>query len=119
MSRFSERLKRADQRVDRAFAEDVQAVLVIGAEHRPVTVIFEEPDALVTIPGGGEIDDRSPAISAYTRDILGLKNRCQVLIDSVSYWVTHIGANEEGRTRVRLARGEPGRQQPAIDKWSK
>ena len=77
MNRFRQRLLKADARISRAFAEEVPAVLSVGAELRPVTVIFETP-----------------------------------------YRVTHIGADEEGRTRVTLAYGAPGKVQPDINKWS-
>ena len=118
MNRFRERLMKADARISRAFAETVPAMLSIGGEQRPVTVIFESPDASVSVPGGGEIQDRSPAFSTMTADITGLSKHDGVVINLVMYRVTHVGTDEEGRTRVTLAYGEPGKPQPAIDKWS-
>ncbi|MCU3631194.1 hypothetical protein N8V40_22400 [Enterobacter hormaechei subsp. steigerwaltii] len=53
MNRFRQRLLKADARISRAFAEEVPAVLSVGAELRPVTVIFETPDVPVDVPGGG------------------------------------------------------------------
>ncbi|MDR9379990.1 head-tail joining protein, partial [Escherichia coli] len=89
MNRFRRLLTNADARVTRAFAEEIPAYLFLrGGEKRPVRVIFESPDATVGIRDGGEIN----------ADI---------------FHVTHIGADEEGRTRVTLARGEPGRSTPA------
>lgn len=111
-------MKRADRIVDRQFAEELPVVLVIGAEHRPIVSIYESPDDPRQIKGGGEINDQAPAISAYTADITGLSYRCQVIINNNDYWVTHIGADEVGRTRVTLARGQPGKSAPAIKKWS-
>ncbi|UDV37826.1 head-tail joining protein [Enterobacter hormaechei] len=73
MNRFRQRLLKADARISRAFAEEVPAVLSVGAELRPVTVIFETPDVPVDVPGGGQIQDRSPAFSAMTTDIVGLE----------------------------------------------
>ncbi|HBN5194547.1 TPA: hypothetical protein L3F01_005250, partial [Citrobacter freundii] len=55
MSRFRERLAKADARINRAFAEEVPACLQTGEGPRLVTVIFESPDALSGVPGGGEI----------------------------------------------------------------
>lgn len=54
MNRFRQRLLKADARISRAFAEEVPAVLSVGAELRPVTVIFETPDVPVDVPGGGK-----------------------------------------------------------------
>ncbi|STA77340.1 hypothetical protein [Citrobacter koseri] len=51
MNRFRERLARADARIDRAFAEEVPAIISVGDEQRPVAVIFESPDAPVSVPG--------------------------------------------------------------------
>jgi hypothetical protein len=118
MNRFRERLIKADARINRAFAETVPAILSIGNERRPVTVIFESPDAPVSVPGGGEIQDHSPAFSAMTADITGLSKHDGVVINEIAYRVTHVGTDEEGRTRVTLAYGEPGKPQPAIDRWS-
>ncbi|EAO4202524.1 hypothetical protein FRH56_24150 [Salmonella enterica] len=112
MNRFRQRLLKADARINRAFAEEVPAILSVGDEQRPVTVIFESPDAPVGVPGGGEIQDHAPAFSAMTPDIVGLSERNRVEINGGAFWVTHIGADEEGRTRVTLAHGEPGRATP-------
>ncbi|RZA65260.1 head-tail joining protein [Citrobacter koseri] len=118
MNRFRERLARADARIDRAFAEEVPAVISVGDEQRPVTVIFESPDAPVSVPGGGEIQNHVPAFSAMTADIAGLEKHHEVEINGTAYRVTHVGADEEGRTRVTLAYGAPGKPQPEINKWS-
>ncbi|CAH3479124.1 head-tail joining protein [Citrobacter freundii] len=118
MSRFRERLAKADARINRAFAEEVSACLQTGEGPRLVTVIFESPDALSGVPGGGEIQNHSPAFSAMTADISGLEKHDGVVINTIPYRVTHIGADEEGRTRVTLVYGEPGKTQPQIDKWS-
>lgn len=118
MNRFRQRLLNADARISRAFAEEVPVVLSVGAELRPVTVIFETPDVPVDVPGGGQIQDRSPAFSAMTADIAGLEKHHGVEINGTTYRVTHIGADEEGRTRVTLAYGAPGKVQPDINKWS-
>ncbi|EPC4330596.1 head-tail joining protein [Enterobacter asburiae] len=118
MNRFRARLARADARISRAFAEALPAVLFIGTEVRPVTVIFETPDAPVDVPAGGQIQDRSPAFSALTTDIAGLEKHHGVEINGTAYRVTHVGADEEGRTRVTLAYGAPGKVQPGINKWS-
>lgn len=118
MNRFRQKLDRAEARINRAFAENTPAVLRIGAESRPVTVIFEAPDTPVYVPGGGEIQDHSPAFSAMTADLTGLDKQCSVQINNVMYRVTHVGTDEEGRTRVTLGYGEAGRVAPAIDSWS-
>ncbi|MZY76124.1 hypothetical protein GUK73_24240, partial [Enterobacter hormaechei] len=91
MNRFRQRLLNADARISRAFAEEVPAVLSVGAELRPVTVIFETPDVPVDVPGGGQIQDRSPAFSAMTADIVGLEKHHGVEINGTAYRVTHIG----------------------------
>ncbi|EHM1889200.1 head-tail joining protein [Escherichia coli] len=114
MNRFRRLLTNADARVNRAFAEEIPAYLFLrDGEKRPVSVIFESPDATVGIRDGGEINDHAPAFSAMTADISGLMKRDQVEINADIFHVTHIGADEEGRTRVTLARGEPGRSTPA------
>jgi len=118
MSRFRERLMRAEARINRAFAEEMPAILFIGDEQRPVIIIFESPDAPVGVPGGGEIQDHAPAFSALTHDLTGLSKHDGVLIDGVSYRVTHVGADADGRKRVTLAYGRPDKPQPAIDSWS-
>lgn len=118
MNRFRARLNRADARISRAFAEEAPAELQIGEERRSVIVIFESPDALVDVPGGGQIQERSPAFSAMTADIAGLEKHHGVEINGTAYRVTHVGAEEEGRTRVTLAYGAPGKPQPDINKWS-
>ncbi|MGG8285598.1 head-tail joining protein [Klebsiella sp. 141162] len=118
MNRFRQRLMRADARINRAFAEEILALLTIGQEKRPVVVIFESPDAPVSVPGGGEIQDHAPAFSAMTADIQGLAKHDGVVVNGMPYRVTHVGTDEEGRTRVTLAYGEPGKPQPEIDKWS-
>ncbi|MCU3631193.1 hypothetical protein N8V40_22395 [Enterobacter hormaechei subsp. steigerwaltii] len=53
-----------------------------------------------------------------TADIVGLEKHHGVEINGTAYRVTHIGADEEGRTRVTLAYGAPGKVQPDINKWS-
>jgi len=93
-------------------------MLLIGEESRPVMVIFESPDSPVSVPGGGEVQDYSPAFSAMTADIGGLTKGHGVMVNDVNYRVTHVGTDEEGRTRVSLAFGEPGKPQPEINKWS-
>lgn len=118
MNRFRERLARADARIDRAFAEEVPAIISVGDKQRPVTVIFESPDAPVSVSGGGEIQNHAPAFSAMTADIAGLEKHHCVEINGTAYRVTHVGADEEGRTRVTLAYGAPGKVQPDINKWS-
>lgn len=118
MNRFRARLNRADARITRAFAEDMPALLHIGDVRRAVAVIFETPDAPVSVPGGGELQDRSPAFSAMTADIVGLAKNDGVVINGVSYRVTHVGSDEEGRTRIALVYGEPGKPQPVINHWS-
>lgn len=118
MNRFRERLMKADARINRAFAEELPARLLTGNEPRSVCVIFESPDAPVGVPGGGEIQDNAPAFSAMTSDIAGLSKHDGVVINGTTFRVTHVGADEEGRTRVTLAHGGPGNPQPAIDKWS-
>jgi hypothetical protein len=95
----------------------VPAVLSIGSELRPVTVIFETPDAPVDVPGGAD-SGSAPAFSAMTADITGLEKHHEVEINGTAYRVTHVGADEEGRTRVTLAYGAPGKPQPEINKWS-
>lgn len=40
-----------------------------------VSAIFETPDAPVSVPGGGEIQDHAPAISVMTGDIAGLERK--------------------------------------------
>ena len=118
MNRFRARLARADARISRAFAEELPAFLFLGDAPRPVTVIFETPDAPVDVPGGGQIQDRAPAFSAMTADLSGLEKNHGVEINGTHYRVTHVGADEEGRTRVTMAYGEPGKPQPEIKKWS-
>jgi hypothetical protein len=118
MNRFRARLNRADARINRAFAEELPAELQIGEERRFVSVIFESPDAPVSVPGGGEIQDHAPAFSTMTADIAGLSKNDGVVINAVPYRVTHIGTDEEGRTRVTLGYGRPGKPQPVIDRWS-
>lgn len=118
MHRFYKRLMRADARISRLFAEECPAILHIGSERRPVTVIFESPDASVNVPGGGEIADQAPAFSALTEDIVGLAKNCDVELNHEFYRVTHVGADEMGRTRVTLGRGR-GPSLPVIDGWSK
>ncbi|WP_202301539.1 head-tail joining protein [Dryocola clanedunensis] len=118
MNRFRARLSKADARINRAFAEEVPALLFIGTESRPVVIIFEAPDAPVFVQGGGEIQDHSPAFSAMTADLNGLEKQCTVQINGKMYRVTHIGTDEEGRTRVTLGYGEAGRVSPVIDSWS-
>ena len=117
MHRFYKRLMRADARISRLFSEECPAILSIGSERRPVMVIFESPDAPVRVPGGGEINDQAPAFSALTEDIKGLSTNCTVELNHEFYRVTHIGADEMGRTRVTLGRGR-GTSLPAIE-WSK
>jgi len=53
-----------------------------------------------------------------TADIAGLEKHHEVEINGTTYRVTHVGADEEGRTRVTLAYGAPGKPQPEINKWS-
>ena len=105
MNRFRSRLNRADARISRAFAEELPAELLIGEERRPVVVIFESPDMPVSVQGGGEIQDHSPAFSAMTVDIAGLSKNDEVEINAVSY-------------RVTLGYGRPGKLQPEINRWS-
>lgn len=112
MSRFTERLQRADRRVDHYFAETLPVRIFPHGEGRDITAIFEDPDAPVGIPGGGEIRDAAPAISAHTAEIHELCHRDKVIVRGDSYWVVHIGANEAGRTRITLARGTPGEPAP-------
>lgn len=118
MGNFHERLMRAEARITRLFAQPYPAVLYIGNECRQVNVIFETPDAPVSVPGGGEISNHAPAFSAMTTDIVGLSRHDEVVVNNIRYRVTHVGANESGRTRVTLAYGAPGNVQPPIEQWS-
>ena len=118
MNHFRSRLARADARINRAFAEEAPATLLIGDEARPVVVIFESPDSPVSVPGGGELQDYSPAFSAMTADIAGLSKGDGAIVNGVNYRVIHVGTDEQGRTRVSLAFGEPGKPQPDINHWS-
>ncbi len=118
MSRFDKRLNRADARINRAFAEELPALIFIGTEIRSVIIILETPDALSTVPRGGEIQNHSPAFSVLTADIAGLEKNHGVQINGLEYRVTHVGSNEAGRTRVALAYGKPGKVQPGIETWS-
>ncbi|EFL4511227.1 hypothetical protein ABH50_003630 [Escherichia fergusonii] len=118
MGNFHERLMRAEARITRLFAQPYPAVLYIGNECRQVNVIFETPDAPVSVPGGGEINNHAPAFSAMTTDIVGLSRHDEVVVNNIRYRVTHVGANEAGRTRVTLAYGAPGNVQPPIEQWS-
>lgn len=118
-SRFERRLSRADRRVQRVFAEEVPVVIGSGASACEITAIFEDPDNPVDIPGGGNIDDHSPAISVMSSDIAGLKKGDVVLVNNEGYRVTHIGTRELGRTRVTLARGGQQESPPEINQWSK
>jgi len=115
MSRFTERLRRADRRVDHYFAETLPVWIYPHGEARVITAIFEDPDAPVGVPGGGEIRDAAPAISAHTAEIQGLCKRDKVIVRGDRYWVVRTGANEAGRTRITLARGEPGAPAPLRD----
>lgn len=115
MSRFRALLERAEVRINRAFAEDAGTVILyIDAEKRPVTAIFEDPDAPAAAPGDGKFQNVAPALSLRSADINGLKEKCRVDARGESWWVKHIGTDEDGRTRVNLARGEPGQQMPAL-----
>lgn len=63
----------------------------------------------------------SGSLSGLQRDdhrYRGLEKHHGVEINGTAYRVTHIGADEEGRTRVTLAYGAPGKVQPDINKWS-
>lgn len=53
-----------------------------------------------------------------TTDIVGLSVHDEVVVNNIRYRVTHVGANEAGRTRVTLAYGAPGNVQPPIEQWS-
>lgn len=114
MRNFRTRLARAEARINRAFAEDVPAYLLIGDERRAITVIFERPDRSVELPAGGEIEQFPPAMSALTADITGLRAHCTVELNNAFYRVTHVGADEEGRTRVLLTEGAAGQAAPAV-----
>lgn len=119
MSRFSERLNRADRRVFITFAESVPVSLFVGEERRDFHAIFEEPDNPVVVKGGGEIADMAPAIIADPVNLSGVE-RCQrVLVNGSDYWISHIGANELGMQRLTLAVGEPGAESPQLPGWSK
>ena len=83
MSRFRERLAKADARINRAFAEEVPACLQMGEGPRLVTVIFESPDALSGVPGGGEIQNHTPAFSAMTADLSGLEKHDGVVSNTI------------------------------------
>lgn len=88
MGNFHERLMRAEARITRLFAQPYPAVLYIGNECRQVNVIFETPDAPVSVPGGGEISNHAPAFSAMTADIVGLSRHDEVLVNNIRYRVT-------------------------------
>ncbi|MCK2512496.1 head-tail joining protein [Escherichia coli] len=118
MSRFRERMARADARIDRAFAEEMPAIIFVAGERRAITVIFESPDAPVALKGGGEILDQAPAFSSMTEEIAGLKKYAEVRVNDEYFWVTHIGADEMGRTRVTLGKGRRGNQLPDPEHWS-
>ncbi|WP_241609007.1 head-tail joining protein [Rosenbergiella australiborealis] len=118
MSRYAQRLKRVDSTVDRIFAETKCVMLMISGECRTITAILEKPDGLNQISGGGNIEHVSPALSVHTADITGLMKRDAVTIGTDRYWVTHIGADEMGRTRLTLATGAPSQPVADITKWS-
>ncbi|MBT0721070.1 hypothetical protein HGT70_07210 [Rosenbergiella collisarenosi] len=118
MSRYAQRLKRVDSIVDRMFAETECVVLMIGGECRTITAILEKPDGLTQLSGGGNIEHLSPALSVHTAEIVGLMKRHAVIIGIDRYWVSHIGADEMGRTRLTLAVGDPNQPVADITQWS-
>lgn len=120
MRNFRDRLARAEDRIDRAFAEKKPAVLHIGDERRPVTVILERPDRAIELPSGGEISRFPAAVSARTSDIAGIAQHCTVELDGVYFRITHVGADEEGRTRITLTDGKAGQPVPVVPgQWVK
>lgn len=118
MNRYGQRLKRADAAVDRVFSETERIVLLVGTERRVITAVLEKPDGESQLNGGGNIKHLSPALSVHTSDITGLLKRHEVLIGSEHYWVSHIGTDEMGRTRLTLATGDPNQPVADITKWS-
>ena len=118
-SRFEARLRRADTRVQRTFAEKVPVVIRPGPGERAVSAIVETPDNPVAVPHGGDIVDLSPALSLLSCDVGDLRKGDVLLVNGEGFRVTHIGANELGRTRITLACGGVQPPPPSITAWSK
>lgn len=106
MGNFHERLMRAEARITRLFAQPYPAVLYIGNECRQVNVIFETPDAPVSVPGGGEISNHAPAFSAMTADIVGLSRHDEVLVNNIRYPVRKGYGREAGESTKNTGKTE-------------
>lgn len=115
---FDEALFDADSRIIEAMGREME--VFINGSPTPVRAVFDEPAADTTLPyGAATVQDVAPRLFVKTALIAGLKPKDRVEIGAEAFWVVKIGPDDTGTCVVTLARGEPGRATPAINKWSK
>lgn len=115
---FDEALFDADSRIIEVMGREME-VFINGAP-TPVRAVFDEPAADTSLPyGAAKIQDVAPRLFVKTALIGGLKPKDRVEIGTESFWVVKVGPDDTGTCVITLARGEPGRETPAINKWSK
>ncbi|EMF6669782.1 hypothetical protein RGI97_002807 [Serratia marcescens] len=114
---FDKALFDADNRIIEAMGREME--VFINGSKTPIRAVFDEPAADTSLPyGAANIQDVAPRLFVKTALIAGLKKRDLVVIGAESFWVVKVGPDDTGSCVVTLACGEPGKPQPAIDKWS-
>ncbi|WP_262145020.1 head-tail joining protein [Serratia ficaria] len=115
---FDEALFDADSRIIEVMGREME-VFINGAP-TPIRAVFDEPAADTSLPqGAATVQDVAPRLFVKTARVAGLKHKDLVQIGAESFWVVKVGPDDTGSCVVTLARGEPGRASPAINKWSK
>lgn len=87
---------------DGGFAVVASLTLADGTK-RDINVIYDEPFSRMKMDGGGEIDGDDYAFTAPDSAVLGLENKCAVLVAGKTLYVLAIEQDGTGVSRVYLA----------------
>lgn len=98
------------------------ALITVPGEALPREVrgVFDDPENIVGVPGGGQVDDVSPSLFVRSADVTGVAKNMRVEVNAEVFWIRHITPDDTGSRTLFLVRGEPGRSTPAVPgQWVK
>lgn len=100
----------------------VTALISVRGESLPRQVrgVFDDPENIVGVPGGGQVDDVSPSLFVRSADVIGVAKNMRVEVNAEVFWIRHITPDDTGSRTLFLVRGEPGRSTPVVPgQWVK
>lgn len=116
---FDEALFAADEEIIDTMG--VTALIDADGVSIPVRGVFDNPDATAEFKTGGRIRSTAPTFFVKSASVTGVKEKAQVIIHGVSYWVEKIGPDDTGSRVLTLGTGRPGKPAPGVPepkRWS-